>query len=865
MNEKKYIHSIYSKVRRKTLTAALISAFTIFLVATVAIFIIRANVAEVSGNLGEQASKDSVNGITQLAKTSLRNSSDAYASISDKQLKTISDAVHIVAAKATDVTQHPDEYRMQTILPPDPKNDGKLTPQLLLAPGTDQNDVIDEIGMLANLSNLQIAILKNSGDQGLLEIGTETGILTIVDAQSSLKTSDVDPRTRPWYTGAKKANDLVWTEVFDDAYGRGLAMTCAMPYYDKDGKIKGVVGAGAFLSSLSDTITEKEAIGTSEKFDKAFIVDDHGDIIISKDITKDIRGKIVQDNLLNSSDSNMRKAAAEMFERKAGIKRVTVGGEDYFMSYSPMSVLPWTFCVLIDVKDVLLVADVTEKHISNFTDEALYNIQHIFIVILIIFGLLLVMITLTEMRMSRKLAANITDPIVFLTDNVRNLKSHEDLIKNLHMETGDEVEELADAFTDMTLRLKNYIENLTAITAEKERIGTELEVATSIQTSMLPCIFPPFPYRGEFDMYAIMDPAKEVGGDFYDFFLIDDDTLCLVIADVSGKGVPAALYMVITKTLLKNNAQAGKDPAEVFGIVNNLLCENNDADMFVTAFMGYLDIPTGRFTFVNAGHNPPLIKQGDGFKQLPLHPDFVLAGMENTIFHEDEIKLSPGDALFMYTDGAVEAVNTNFELFSTERLTCAANSEDIGDLAAFVLNIKADIDDFALGVEQFDDITMLAFRYDGEDSKNGNGESSESSEDTPIFMELNIPAEVENLNPVLEFIAAPLQEKGCPESLIKQIEIASEEVFVNIARYAYPPIRGDAKILLSIGKEVTIIFSDEGKPFDPLGSKDPDISLSAEDRVIGGLGIFMTKKIMDYLSYSYEDGRNILTLKKTIG
>jgi sigma-B regulation protein RsbU (phosphoserine phosphatase) len=854
MNEKKYIHSIYSKVRRKTLTAALVSAFTIFLVATVAIFIIRANVAEVSGNLGEQASKDSVSGITQLAKTSLRNSSEAYASISDKQLKTISDAVRVVAAKATDVTQNPDEYQPRTILPPDPKNDGKLTPQLLLAPGVKQSDVTKEIGLLANLSDLQVAILKTAGDSGLLEIGTETGILTIVDAQSGLKTTDIDPRTRPWYIEAKAANDLIWTEVFDDAYGRGLAMTCAMPYYDKDGRIKGVVGAGAFLSSLSYTVTGTDAIGSSEKYDKAFVVDDHGEIVISKDIIKNVRGEIVHDNLLRSSDSNMRKAVAEMLERRAGIMRVTVGGEDYFMSYSPMSVLPWTFCVLIDVKSVLLVADITEKHISNFTDEALHNIQRIFLVILIIFGLLIIMITLTEMRMSRKLAANITDPIITLTANVRNLKSHDDLIKNLRMETGDEVEELADAFTDMTLRLKNYIENLTVITAEKERIGTELEVATSIQTSMLPCIFPPFPDRNEFDMYAIMDPAKEVGGDFYDFFLIDDDTLCLLIADVSGKGVPAALYMVITKTLLKNNAQAGKAPAEVFKIVNDLLCENNDADMFVTAFMGYLDIPTGRFTFVNAGHNPPLIKQGDYFKQLPLRPEFVLAGMENTIFHEDEITLSPGDALFMYTDGAVEAVNSDFELFSTERLTCAANSEDTGNLAAFILNIKAAIDDFALGVEQFDDITLLAFRYDGE-----------SGGQTPHFEELNILAEVENLKPVLEFIAAPLHERGCPESLIKQIEIASEEVFVNIARYAYPPVRGDAKILLSIGKEVVIIFSDEGKPFDPLESKDPDISLSAEERVIGGLGIFMTKKIMDYLSYSYKDGRNILTLKKTIG
>jgi sigma-B regulation protein RsbU (phosphoserine phosphatase) len=356
-----------------------------------------------------------------------------------------------------------------------------------------------------------------------------------------------------------------------------------------------------------------------------------------------------------------------------------------------------------------------------------------------------------------------------------------------------------------------------------------------------------------------MMPAKEVGGDFYDFFLIDKDTLCLVIADVSGKGIPAALYMVITKTLIKNNAQSGMKPADLFEKVNNLLCENNEADMFVTAFMGYLDIPTGRFTFVNAGHNPPLIKQGDNFRLLKVKPGFILAGMENTVFTEDEITLSPGAALFLYTDGAVEAANTNLELFSTERLLDVANSENLDSLAAFTTGIKTAIDDFSYGEEQFDDITLLSFRYDG-----GNYANTYDGGDSRHFDELDILAEVSNLNTVLEYIANPLRDKGHPEPLINQIEIASEEVFVNIAKYAYPPIHGNAKISLSIENDIIIIFSDAGKPFDPLESEDPDITLSAAERVIGGLGIFMTKKIMDDVSYRYEDGRNILTLRKEL-
>jgi sigma-B regulation protein RsbU (phosphoserine phosphatase) len=715
MRDKKYLHSIYSKVRRKTLTAALISAFTIFLIATIAIFIIRANVAEVSDSLGEQASRDSVNGITQLAESALSNAANAHTLLADKQLETISSAVSIVADAATDIMKHPDVYRPQTIGLPDPKNDGKLIAQYLLAPGTDQSSVKSELGLLANLSDLQISILENNlqdtGNESGMYIGTETGISIMVDKMSGIKTS-VDSRTRPWYIDAKEEKEMIWTDVFDDIYGRGLYLTCAMPYYGKDDQIKGVVGAGIFLSTLSKTV-EDAAVNKGQDR-KVFIVNERGDVIIAKDVMKNSESGIVQDNLLNSSDENMRKAAKNMFERKSGIERVSLNGEDYFMAYSPMSELPWTFCVLVKSSEVLSVADITKGHISNFTNTALSNIQRIFLIILMIFGALLIVFAFAEVRVSRRLATDITGPIVTLTDNVRHMKSREDLGGDLHMETGDEIEELADAFTDMTVRLRKYIENLTMVTAEKERIGTELAVATGIQSSMLPCIFPPFPGRSEFDLYAIMDPAKEVGGDFYDFFLIDKNTLCLVVADVSGKGVPAALFMVITKTLIKNNAQDGMQPAEVFEKVNNLLCENNDANMFVTAFMGYLDIPTGHFTFVNAGHNPPLIKQTGSFKLLPLKPGFVLAGLDDTSYRSSEITLSAGDTLCLYTDGAVEAVNSDFELFSEERMIAVADSEDTSDLKTLVTDIKSAIDDFASGVEQFDDITLLAFRYNGE-------------------------------------------------------------------------------------------------------------------------------------------------------
>jgi sigma-B regulation protein RsbU (phosphoserine phosphatase) len=285
-----------------------------------------------------------------------------------------------------------------------------------------------------------------------------------------------------------------------------------------------------------------------------------------------------------------------------------------------------------------------------------------------------------------------------------------DLAVSLSIRTGDEIEKLADTFAKMAVRLNEYIENLTRVTAEKERIGAELDVATKIQTSMLPCIFPAFPHRAEFDIYASMQPAKEVGGDFYDFFLIDENKLAVVIADVSGKGVPAALFMVIAKTLIKNNAQYDQSPKEVFETVNNLLCENNEAGMFVTAFMGILDIPSGKFTYANAGHNPPLIKRANGqYEWLPTNPGLMLAGLEDMIYSQDEIQLDSGDILFLYTDGVTEAVDRENRFFEEPRLKDALNAYRGQDLRGLLLSIKREIDNFADGAEQADDITMLAF------------------------------------------------------------------------------------------------------------------------------------------------------------
>ncbi|MGN1090175.1 MAG: SpoIIE family protein phosphatase, partial [Huintestinicola sp.] len=275
-----------------------------------------------------------------------------------------------------------------------------------------------------------------------------------------------------------------------------------------------------------------------------------------------------------------------------------------------------------------------------------------------------------------------------------------------------EVGNLARSYISMAEDLESYVDNLQKVTAEKERFNAELTLASSIQAHMLPCIFPAFPEHDEFDIYATMTPAKEVGGDFYDFFMVDDTHVAAVMADVSGKGVPAALFMVIAKTLIKNYAQSGIEPCEVFTTANRMLCDGNDAGLFVTAWMGVLDITSGKLTYVNAGHNPPLIRQNGGsFEYLRSRPGFVLAGMDTVKYRQNELMLSPGDRLYLYTDGITEATSSAKELYGEERLSTYLNSHSDNSAEDILHGLKADVDSFVGEAPQFDDMTMLMLDF----------------------------------------------------------------------------------------------------------------------------------------------------------
>ena len=407
----------------------------------------------------------------------------------------------------------------------------------------------------------------------------------------------------------------------------------------------------------------------------------------------------------------------------------------------------------------------------------------------------------------------------------------------------DELRELADSFATMYREVGAYIAKLETVTAEKVRIGAELDVAAKIQSSMLPCIFPAFPDRNEFDIYATMDPAKEVGGDFYDFFMVDADHLAFVVADVSGKGVPAALFMVIGKTLIKDHTGLHDDLGEVFTEVNNILCASNSEEMFITAFEGVLNLKTGELRYVNAGHEIPfLCRKGGVFEPYKVRAGFVLAGMQGIRYRAGSIQLEPGDKVFQYSDGIPEAINSEKAPYGMKRLesVLAKNSEKAP--SELLPLVKADVDAFVGDADQFDDITMLCIEF------KGNGRKAE----------ISLTPDAESVKTVAEFLDTTLEAWEIPMKVVSKLQIVADEIYSNIVRYSQAK---NAKVTaVQNGTVLSLRFEDDGKPYDPTTAAEPDITASAEEREIGGLGIFVVRNMMDSMDYRYKDGHNVLTL-----
>jgi sigma-B regulation protein RsbU (phosphoserine phosphatase) len=711
--------SIRRKVQLIVLIISLIALFLAAIIGIVSMLNIQSEVLSGSEALGDHAAERSEEALTAQMESSLIDITGGKSELADAKLETYLGYTGMFASFAETLYENPDGFVPLDVLPPDKTKTGIYSMQRYLRnENVSAEAVLPQINLLGNLVNVFDPVIRENKDViTTIYVGTEQGFLLAYDDRADLGDTDsyeeyYDFSDSAWYLLAKETGKPVFTDTYLDSYGRGLTISCAAPFY-KGNTFSGVVCMDILVTDLNNSIIDVN-IGANSY---AFLVNAKGDVIASP--TQDPYSDDFQ-NILRDSDPADYGITEELMSGATGVSRNSEG--DYY-AYTPISSASWFLGIFVKAEDITGPAVEIRNIISEDTDKTSESMRTAIMLSIIIFSAAFAVIIITVMITSARFSRLLTEPLITLRKDV-GIISGGNLEHRAAALTEDEIGDLASAFNDMTASLQNYIANLTAITAEKERIGAELNVATNIQASMLPHIFPPYPDRTEFDLYGSMEPAKEVGGDFYDFFLTDEKTLAVVMADVSGKGVPAALFMVIAKTLIKNNAQMNKSPVQVFEEVNNILCENNDGGMFVTTFMGFLDVETGTFDFVNAGHNPPCIKRGGNeWEFLPTKPGFVLAGMENMKYKPQTAKIGKGDMLYLYTDGVTEATDRALDLYGEKRLLDTLNAHKEEGIIGIVNAVRADIKEFANGAEQADDITMLALEYNGGDAPAGGGET----------------------------------------------------------------------------------------------------------------------------------------------
>ena len=553
--------------------------------------------------------------------------------------------------------------------------------------------VLEELKIMSGVEPFfEIAMEKYPSIESIY-VTTNTHINIVYDCTAYLK-SDIhgynpEKLQKLWYILPMQTGEPYVSDAYEDSFGRGIMVTISVPYYVED-NIRGVVVADIQIDDVATMI-----------LDNGFIIDGSKQILLGED--GDIfccENKKPGDSAIELLGSEGEKIMADLLENKDGHCKTNVDGKEYYAVYNCSS-----------KSDLKLIVFIPRDAVMKPNNALAQRITWANLVLIIASVLVIAVAVMAGVALSKRIAG----PIIALSNKIGEISGDNfDYVSEIN--TQDEVELLSVKFQDMVERLKKYVSDMMHITAEQQRIGTELRVANEIQQSYLPSKFPAFPGRNEIDIYAYSLPAKEVGGDFYDFFFIDPEHLCLVIADVSGKGVGAAMFMMTSKTFINSAAHFDTSPASILAEVNNRLCENNKAEMFVTAWIGILDVKTGIITASNAGHEYPFIIKSDGSSELLKDKHGMsLGAMENVKYSEYEIKLNKGEALFVYTDGIAEAGDSNKTLFGTERIKEALNKCGKEDMEHIVKGVMDEVEKFVKDEPQFDDTTMLCIRYLGAD------------------------------------------------------------------------------------------------------------------------------------------------------
>ena len=668
----------------------------------------------------QQKSIEVVSEETMLAvlNSTMTQTTELQAYIADDLFSQIRSDVLTLQTFATELFTHSESFNDHPIEPPSAQNDGTPTAQLIHEQGVDPSQS-QTLGLVAHMSEIMVAMYESTDTISSVYVATADGNMVLVNDRPGTFIGDdgavltLDIRHRPWYTQAVEAGELIFTGVEMDAYTSTPMLVCAAPVYD-GGKLVAVVAADIYLTSINDYVAGKASEGSF-----VCVINGSGQMLFSPKQEGSFRVELAADapDLRESKNQQLAAFVRSAMEANTGLRLVEVDGESYYMCGAPMKTVGWTAVSVVDREitrqpTTALLSNydrINGEALSTFEDGAKNSVRTLVV--------LLSVICLLAIGAALLIASKVVRPIEHMTKRI-NALSGSDAVFEMEpiYRTKDEIEVLAESFATLSKRTRDYITQITQITAEKERISTELSLATKIQASMLPSIFPPYPDRPEFDLFASMDPAKEVGGDFYDFFLVDDDHLCVVIADVSGKGVPAALFMMASKIILQSCAMLGQQPAEILTKTNEAICSNNPESMFVTAWVGILEISTGKLTAANAGHEYPILKAPNGdFEVYKDRHGLVIGGMAGLRYRQYELTMEPGSKLFLYTDGVPEATDAKKQLFGLDRTVAALNEAKNETPRQTLKTVRRKVDEFVEDAEQFDDLTMLCLEYKGKE------------------------------------------------------------------------------------------------------------------------------------------------------
>ncbi len=644
-----------------------------------------------------------------------------------------------------------------------------------------------------------------------------------------LGSEDYDYFTWEWYEQPKRLDKPCWSEpYFDEGGGEMLMCTYSAPIYDKQGKFIGIFTSDISLEWLTDLINGMKKSDLSY----TYMLGQDGTYIVHY-LRERILNNTIFDVASQMTDTTVMTLGHRMIAGESGMEVFDNDGVESYAFFAPIENTSWSIGIVLPSDEIF---------------GELYRINKI-VFIIAITGLLLLFV------LCLSIVSRLTRPLHKFAVSARQIARGNFHAKLPKITSQDEMKELADSFQYMQNELTNYIENLKNTTAAKERMDSELRIARDIQMGMVPTKFPPFPDRKEIDVYAMLRPAKEVGGDLYDYFM-EGDNIFFAIGDVAGKGVPASLFMSVTRNLFRATAGHFQNPSEIVSSINNTISETNEANMFVTLLVAVLNLKTGVMKFCNAGHNPPILITPEGKSSyMSMAPNIPVGVMDKFEYKDQEITLSDGTMLLCYTDGVTEAENATQELYGENRLLQTINDSKGLNAQQVVKTVVEHVAKHVQDTPASDDITLLTIGY-----------NKLNSITDMMPQTLTITNNVEEITRMAEFIDAMSEQLQLSPALTMNLQLALEEAVSNVILYAYKEADKTIDITFAkAGNQLEVTITDCGVAFDPTAKEDPDhLNLSVEERPIGGLGIFLIKKLMDSVTYKRENEKNILTIKKTV-